>query len=176
MFLTSGNSYYSVPLSGLIVQCKSGLRLSSPTIKFKLLSYSDLTKIDLMIASGIQDEEVFEEICKKCIEGLIYLPNEELDYDVSPAGIIPHIGNKILHHSREVCVDIPQTFSMFSANVTLIDQISAFVSRYTCTPIREIRDYPVDQLLREFAIIQAAFPNEVQPIVQEEETVSRVRG
>lgn len=129
-----------------------------------------------MVASSMQEEDIFEEICNKCVLGLVYLPNEQLDYDISPAGIVSHLGNKILHHSRDACNDIPKTFQMLSNHITLIDQITAFVSRFTCTPIKEVRDYPIDQLLRDFTIIQSAFPNEVQPITQEEEQVSKVRG
>ena len=90
--------------------------------------------------------------------------------------MLEHLGEKILYHSRDLLKDIQKTFEIFSSNITLLDQIQAFVSRYTVTPIKEVRDLPLDQLIRDFSIIQAAFPNEIQPIVLEEEQVSRVGG
>lgn len=176
MFLTSGNSYYSIPLMNIILVCNSGQKVQNPNIMFNLLSYSDLNKIDIMMASNMDDEDIYEEICVKCIRGLMHFPDEVINFNESPAGIVTHLGQKILHHSRQTCENIQETFAVFSNTVTLVDQLTAFVSRYTCTPIREVRDYPIDRLVREYSIIQSAFPNEMQPIVIEEEKVSRVGG
>lgn len=176
MFLSSGTSYYSVPLTNLIITCKSEQKIHSPNIMFDLLSYSDLNKIEMMMSSNMDLEDIYEEICNKCIRGIMHFPNEAIDYDASPAGVVTHLGQKILHHSRQTCEHIQETFAVFSENVTLIDQLTAFVSRYTCTPIKEVREYPVDRIVREYSILQAAFPSELQPIVIEEEKVSRVGG
>ena len=176
MFLTSGSNYYSVPLTDIIINCKSGMRIPNPNIQFKLLSISDLNKIDLMTASKINDEEIYEEICGKCILNILHFPQEVIDFDNSPAGIVEHIGGKILYHSRQVVTDLPKSFELFSTTVTVFDQIYAFVSRYTCTPIKEVREYPIDFLLREYSILQASFPNEVLPISSEEDQVSKVGG
>jgi len=176
MFLTSGTSYYSIPLLNINLTCKSKNIIQDPNIKFKLLSFSDLTKIDILLSSNISMSEIYDEICHKCILGILYHEGEEIDFERSPAGVLEHLGEKILYHSRDIIKDIQKTFEIFSSNITLLDQIQAFVSRYTCTPLKEIRDLPLDQLLRDFSIVQAAFPNEIQPIVLEEEKVSKVGG
>lgn len=176
MFLTSGTSYYIVALSGSYIHCKSGLVIPSPQVKIKLLTYSDLYKINLMEQSKISLEDIYEEICNKCILGIQHFEEEEIDYVSSPAGIVGHIGQNILHHSRDVFFDLPKTFEAFSNSVTLIDQIHAFVSRYTCTPIKEVREMPIDQLLKDFSIIQSSFPQEIQPIQAPEDEISKVGG
>lgn len=176
MFLTSGTAYYSIPLPNITIMCKSKHMIQDPNIKFKLLSFSDITKIDILFASNMSMSDIYDEICNKCILGILYYEGEEIDFERSPAGVLEHLGEKILYHSRDLLKDIQKTFEIFSSNITLLDQIQAFVSRYTVTPIKEVRDLPLDQLIRDFSIIQAAFPNEIQPIVLEEEQVSRVGG
>lgn len=176
MFLTSGSSYYLIALSGSYIHCQSGLVIPSPQVKVKLLSYSDLYKIDLMDQSKVTLEDIYEEICNKCILGIQHFEDESIDYVHSPAGIVGHIGQNILHHSRDVFMDLPKTFAAFSQSVTLIDQVQAFVSRYTCTPIKEVRELPIDQLLKDFSIIQSSFPHEIQPIQNQEEEISKVGG
>ena len=176
MFLTSGSAYYSIPLQGITVRSTTGEQIHSPNIRFKLLSVSDLSKVDLLMTSKLSMSEIYEEICGKCILGVLYYEDVVIDFDQSPAGVLEHLGQKILHHSRELLTDIQKTFEIFSSNVTLLDQIQAFVSRYTVTPIADVRELPLDQLLRDFSIIQSTFPHEVQPIVLEEEQVSRVGG
>ena len=98
MFLTSGTSYYIIALSGSYIHCKSGLVIPSPQVKIKLLTYSDLYKINLMEQSKISLEDIYEEICNKCVLGIQHFEDEEIDYISSPAGIVGHIGQNILHH------------------------------------------------------------------------------
>lgn len=176
MFLTAGSSYYLIALSGSYIHCKSGLVIPSPQVKIKLLSYSDLYKINLMEQSQVSLDDIYEEICNKCILGIQHFEEQEIDYAISPAGILTHIGQNILHHSREVFLDLPKTFEAFSNSVTLIDQIHAFVARYTCTPIKEVRELPIDQLIKDFSIIQSSFPQEIQAIQAAEDEISKVGG
>lgn len=176
MFLSSGSSYYSVPLTGTTIKCRSGLVIQSPTIKFNLLSYSDLFKIDLMINSNMNLSDVHEEICQRCILGILHFEDEDIDYINSPAGIFDHIGSKILHHSKDIISNPEVTYNTLVQTVTIFDQLTVFVSRYTSTPIKEVREYPVDKLFKEYCILQTSFPNELQPIAIQEEQYSKVGG
>lgn len=177
MLLSTKEGYYIIPLQGVTVVCKSGTTLDNPIIMFELLSFSNLQKIDLMITSGIREDDIHEEIVLRNVLGILYKENEEIDYIKTPAGVITHLGEKILHHSRDVVLNVFDYFASFSNQVTLIDQVMAFVSRYTCTPLDQVKKYPVDKLLKDFATVQAAFPHEVQPLIpSEEEQESSVGG
>lgn len=175
MFLTSGSDYYSYPLLGLTVVTKTDKRLSDVTVKFKLLSYSDLYKLDLMKSSGFSLEDMYEEVCNKCIIGLLHY-DEDIDLANSPAGIATHIGSKILHHSKALIDDVQKTFENLVSTVTVIDQMSVIVSKYTITPLKEVKAYPIDRLVKEYATIHLCFPDTIKPIVLEEEKESKVGG
>lgn len=176
MFLTTGHSFYTVPLSGTYIKTKKGLLIENPSITFKLLSFSDLAKLEIMIQSGIDISEVYLEICNKSITGVIHLEGDNIDFMASPAGVLDHLGSKILHHSKGVLDDLPTTFSAMLNRVTLLDQIEAVVCRYTNTPMVEIKCLPLDELIKKYSVLHASFPNEVMPIVIEEDEVSKVGG
>lgn len=175
MFLTSGQGYYSVPLEGITIELESGKSLQNPNIKFKLLSYSDITKLEMLSLSNLSQLDIYEEICNKCILGILYYDEEKIDFDKSPAGIIDHIGSKILHHSREILKNIEDTYNVFANTVTPLDQMQAILSRYTSTPLDTVREYPLDKLFRDYAVISTVFP-EAQPIELVQEQTGKVGG
>lgn len=175
MFLSS-ESYYSTPLPNLTISCLSGLLIPNATLMFRLLSYSELSKVFMLLQSQVPEDEVHEEICRACITGILHFDKEQIDYKQIPAGIITHIGGKIFHHSTSLTKDIQGSFESLQNTVTIFDQLHAFVARYTNTPIKEVRTYPLDILIKEYGIIQSTFPNEIMPIVLEEEQYSKVGG
>ena len=176
MYLKSGVDYYVVVLEGIEVTCVSGLRIISPNIKFKLLSYPDLSKVNLMLQSGMSKEDIYEEICKKSIKGIIGFDSEEIDFDASPAGIVGHIGFKILENSNQITNDIEESFNTLSGSVSLYERISMVVSYYTNNTYEDAQQLPLDELVKRYAICSMAFPNTVPPIVLEKEEESKVGG
>lgn len=176
MYLNSGTDYYVVSLEGLEVVCKSKLRIMSPNVKFKLLSYSDLNKIQLMRSSGMKKEDAYEEICNKCIIGIIGFENEEINFDESPAGIVDHIGLKIMHNSSILTQDIEESFASVMSGVSIYERLAMVVARYSGNSYEFCQQLPLDDLLKRYAICHLAFPNDVPPIVFEKEEESAVGG
>lgn len=173
MFLTSGVSYYSVPLKGLQIHTKSGKIIDNANIKIRLLSFADLSKLEMLRLSNVSESDIYEEICSKCILGVLYYEDEEIDLEQSPAGIVQHIGLKVLYHSQDVIKDLEQTYNSFMNTITTIDGIQAKVAFYTNTQIDVVRDYGVDRLIRDYAILSTVF-SDVPPIVKAEPTESKV--
>lgn len=176
MYLKSGVDYYVVVLEGIEVTCISGLRIMSPNIKFRLLSYPDLSKINLMLQSGMSKEDIYEEVCKKSILGIIGFDDEFVDFDNSPAGIVGHIGFKILENSKQITNDIEESFNILSSSTSLYERISMVVSYYSNIKYEDAQQLPLDELIKRYAICSMAFPNTVPPIVLEKEEESKVGG
>lgn len=176
MYLKSGVDYYVVVLDGIEVTCVSGLRIISPNIKFRLLSYPDLSKINLMLQSGMSKEDIYEEVCKKSILGLIGFNEEVIDFDNSPAGVVGHIGFKILENSKQIINDIEESFNVLSNSISLYERISMVVSYYSNNKYEDVQQLPLDELIKRYAICSIAFPNSVPPIVLEKEEESKVGG
>ena len=177
MYLSSGVDYYVVALEGIEVVCKkSCLRLKSPNIKFKLLSYPDLNKINLMMSSGMSEEDIHEEVCNKCILGIVGFDNEIIDFDESPAGIVGHIGFKILENSKTLLNDIEESFQILSQGCSLYERLSLVVAHYTNNTYEYCQCLPIDELIKRYALCSMAFPDKVPPIEFEREEESRVGG
>lgn len=176
MYLKSGVDYYVVVLEGIEVTCISSLRIMSPNIKFRLLSYPDLSKINLMLQSGMSKEDIYEEVCKKSILGIIGFDDEFVDFDNSPAGIVGHIGFKILENSKQITNDIEESFNILSSSISLYERISMVVSYYSNIKYEDSQQLPLDELIKRYAICSMAFPNTVPPIVLEKEEESKVGG
>lgn len=174
MYLKSGTDYYMVPLEGIDVICKSGLIIRSPNIKFKLLSYPDLNKIDLMFSSGMRESDINEEICNKCIECILGFEDEVLNYEETPAGVFDHIGTKIRLNSLTIIDNIEETYQKYLTVLSIYERLALVVSHYTATPYDLVKEYPIDELFKRYTLCSLAFPNTVPAIELQEEKVSKV--
>lgn len=175
MYLKSGVDYYLVNLDGIVIVCKSGESIVSPNFKIKLLSYPDINKVNMMIASGMKEADINEEIVKKCIISIIGFENEELDIDESPAGIVDHIATKIRLNSMLLFEDIEKSFETFVLNTSLYDRIALVVAHFTNNTYEFTKELPIDELLKRYSICHLSFPG-VPPIILEEQKESKVGG
>ena len=168
MFLGKNDSYYSYPFPGLILKFEDDSSMVHPTIMFKLLTPRDIERVRILENSKANQNEIHEEICRRCIIGILYFEDKVIDYNNSPAGLLKAIAEAIINKSKRIVLDLPSTFEVVKETVTIVDTMSAIVSRYTSTPIRDVREYPIDKLIKEFAIIQSSFPD-IPTIVKTEE-------
>lgn len=171
MFLGTGIDYYVVPLEGIDIVCKSGAMIRSPLLKVKLLSYPDFNKVELLIRSGRDIDYIYEEVCNHRIESIIGYEQEEIDFNESPAGVLLHIGKKLLDNSRIVLEDLVKSYEELSNSVTLLEQISMIVANHSNHTYEYTKSLPIDELIKRYAICSATF--NYAPIQNEEEN-SRV--
>lgn len=174
MYLNTGVDYYLATLPDIIVVCKSGLRIRSPNIKFKLLSYPDLNKIELMVTSGMNRLDINDEICSKCILGIVGFDNEEIDFSESPCFVSDYIATKIENNSRTIINDVEKAFTSLSGSSSLYERLSLVVAHYTNNSYEFTQKLPIDELVKRYALCSMSFPNVVPPIEFEEEKESRV--
>lgn len=157
MLLGTGVDYYIVPLEGIDITCKSGVMIRSPIIKFKLLSYPDLNKIELLSRSGKSAEYIYEEVCNNKIECILGHEGQVIDFDNSPAGVLIHLGRKLVDNSRTVLEDLVTSYSSLAESVTILDQIAMIVSNHSNNTYEYTKDLPVDELLKRYAICVTCF-------------------
>ena len=176
MYLTSGIDYYVVVLEDIDVICKSGLRIRSPNIQFRLLSYPDLNKIILMEQSGLANDKINDEIFNKCIIGIIGFDNEHIDFEESPAGIVDHLSHKILVNSKKLIENIEESFQVISESASIYERLALVVSHYTNNTYEFTQQLPLDELIKRYALCSQAFPGLVPALVFEKEEESKVGG
>lgn len=173
MYLNSGTDYYLVVLTDIEIVCKSGLIIRSPNIKYKLLSYPDINKIEIMTVSKMKQSDIYDEICKKCIVELIGFKDQEIDFNLSPAGIVEHIAFKIKENSRKIIEDIEQSYQKMTELCSLYERMAMVVAYYTNNTYEYTQQLPIDELLKRYTLCSIAFPN-VPPIEFEKEEESKV--
>lgn len=171
MLLGSGVDYYILPLDDLDIQCKSGLCIRSPTLKYRLLSYPDINKVEILLRSGKDIDVVYEEVCIDKIETIMGYPDEVVDFDNSPAGLVPHLGRKIIDNSRLVLEDLEKSFLQLSESLTILDRLSIVVSNHTNEAYTQVKQLPIDELLKRYALCCISFG---YPPIQSKEEVNKV--
>lgn len=174
MYLNSGVDYLLIVLEGIEVTCKSGLRIISPNIKFKLLSYPDINKVNLMVTSGMKEVDINDEIFNKCVLEIIGFKDEVIDTEESPAGIVEHIAEKIKLNSKALLNDLEETYQHMVVTASLYERMAMAVAHYSNHPYEYVQQLPIDELIKRYTICSLAFPREVPAIVFEKEEESKV--
>ena len=175
MYLNSGTDYYIGIFDNSHVITESGFAIQAPNIKFKLLSYPDLNKIELMMKSGMSQDNIYDEIVVKCVEEIIGFPQETIDLEESPAGVIDTLAKKILENSKIILEDLEKSYEHFISSTPLLDKFALIVGHYTGLSYNEAKNLPSDELIKLYSLCSISFPN-VAPIVFEEEVESKVGG
>ena len=161
MFLGTNDSYHSYPFKGLIIYFEDGTQMVHPTIMLNLLSIKDLNRVRLLEYHGTDRETIHEEICKRCIVGVLHFEGKIIDYDKSPAGMFKTIAETIITKSIGIESDLEKVFNYYSDNVNIMEQIQMIVCKYTNTSIKEVRNYSIDKLLKDYAILHRTYPTEI---------------
>ena len=173
MYLKSGEDYYLASLPGIELLMKSGLIITSPNIKFRLLSFSELNKVETMLQAGMNTNEIDDEITQTCVAYVIGFENEEIDFDNCIAFITSHLASKIFLNSKHLVEDLEKTYNNYMTTIGLVDQVMTVVSYYTNTPYKEVKSLPIDELLKRYTVCSTLFPN-VPPIIKQEIQESKV--
>ena len=174
MYLKSGVDYYLVNLDGIVIVCKSGESIVSPNFKIKLLSYPDINKVNMMLTSGMKETDINEEIVKKCVVSIIGFENEELDIDLSPAGVIDHLATKIKLNSMLITEDIEKSFEILHQSCSIYERIALVVAHFSNHSFEYCKELPIDELVKRYALCSIAFPLQAPPLVFNVEEESKV--
>lgn len=174
MYLQSGVDYYITNFEGIRVVCKSGLVLTSPKFKFKLLSYPDMNKINIMLSSGMKEADINDEIVSNCLLSIVGFEEEELDLNESPAGVVDHLATKIRLNSELLVKDIEKTYETMTTVLDLYERLSLVVAHFTNNTYEFTQKLPIDELIKRYTLCSLCFPTQVPPIAFEKEEESKV--
>lgn len=140
----------------------------------RLLNIDEINRIVRIDKDSVDEyiaDDIYEDVFKNCV---LSIPGIDglLDLGNSSAGFIPSIGAAILNKSMEYAEDPIASFKKSIENVDVLDSMCAVISRYLSTPYYEVRSYSINKIFDLFAICHKTFPNEVQELQKEENTIN----
>ena len=159
MYLDTGSDYYLISLPNKKVNLKNGIIVTNPSFRIRYLTLSELSKVEHMLEAGFQNTSINEEVFYKVILNLVGYEDHEIDLDNSDAFIFESIVSQIISHSFFLINNKVQAFNHFRNQVTWIEACARIVAFYTHNKSQDVMRWPIDEIIREYAICQAAFPN-----------------
>lgn len=141
----------------------------------KLLNPEQLLRLDRILTDDpVQKDLVDEDIVRTCLLDIIGVDGE-VDLDTASAGFIQAIARAVYLQSISYIVNSKEYHQELTSTVTLVETMSAVISRFLNIPYTEVIEYPINRIYKYYAICRSAFPNEVSDIVDAEEPeVSKV--
>lgn len=139
------------------------------TIIFRLLSVDELKIIDRLLPSntdapgnsGAISAESEEEIFQKCVFKIFGIEDiNTIDMDQIEAGIISTIAGVILKTSYNHIKNAQAFISSYGKSISLFDQLKLYVCRSYNMSYTEVKELPIDQLIKLYAYFAATFPSE----------------
>ena len=110
---------------------------------------------------------VEEEIFIRCFLGVLGV-SVQVDISNIEAGVVTKIGQAILRRSLDLYINYDKYTEEFtSLKQRYFDIIKSLLCRYQNAKMEELDIMPIDQLIRRFAMLRAAFPKETEITQQE---------
>lgn len=110
---------------------------------------------------------VEEEVFARCCIGVLGA-NVLIDIENIEAGVVSKIGQAILRRSLDLYINYDRYTEEFTnLKSRYFDIIKSLLCRYQNAKMEELDVMPIDQLLRRFAMLRAAFPKETEITSQE---------
>lgn len=110
---------------------------------------------------------VEEEIFIRCCLGVLGA-SVQVDISNIEAGVVTKIGQAILRRSLDLYINYDKYTEEFtSLKQRYFDIIKSLLCRYQNAKMEELDIMPIDQLIRRFAMLRAAFPKETEITQQE---------
>lgn len=173
MYLNSGSNYYIIPLENRDILTVDGYRVNSPNFKVRLLSYSELNKIEIMKQSAMSVFDTNEEIFNCCVLGI--LGYEGIEFDFHAHGIvIDSIASKVYEESIKAIQDPVESFNTALDKMGAFDMWAGHVSSILHINYIEVLKLPAAEVLRLYAIAYLVSGQTIPAIAIQEKTESKV--
>lgn len=154
-----------IDLHGFFIITESNKIINNPKILVTLLTEKELTAfVGLPSLTPYEKLTVEEAAVKHAVNQIIGHTEETISLDYSPTGIITYIAEGIFSKSGQYLEYPEHMYNEAAASVSFLESMVAIVSYYTNTPYHTVKDYPVNQIFKQYAICQSAFPSQIQPI------------
>jgi hypothetical protein len=146
-----------------------GLQYSNLVFVIRLLTYDEVLRLlRFNTKSGLSDALIEEDVFDLVFDKILGI-DEPIDIDDIEAGIVSTISGVVQAESLKHIYSTEALVSQYENELSGLDSIQAIVSRYFNTPYDEVRSYPVNKLLKRFALFKSTFPAEAALISGEKE-------
>lgn len=173
MYLASGSNYYIIPFVKRIVYTESGIAIQNPNFKVRLLTYSELSKVLMLLEAETDNFKIQEEIFTACCSGVLEFENEVILLDEC-AGIVDEVASKIYEESLATVNNPPQYFNSSLDTCTSIEVWAGNVANILNMNYMYVLALPVNEVIRLYAIAYLVSGRNIPPIEIHEEKVSKV--
>lgn len=130
----------------------------------ELKRYHDLSNVSF-------DTEIITEnvIARDKIVKVLGYENLEVDLLRSPAGITSLISLAIFTKSFDYLANSLENFSEHIEGLSKLSVMCGIISYYLNTPYDVVKNYPISEIFKKYAICVKAFPNQVKDLRDTEE-------
>lgn len=157
-----------INLHGFFIVTTENRVLDNPIILVDLLTKVEIeTFKTLLNVTPSERVEIEDNILENKVLTILGEATK-INLNFTPAGIINFIAEAIVKKSEEYLENkdnIP--YLETAASVNYLETMSAIISYYTNTPYEDVISLPISEIYKRYAVCQAAFPNQIQPLTNE---------
>lgn len=165
MLLESKENYRIFKLEGRSINTKDGIKVTNPIVKTRLLSISELTKVQMMVDANESEDSIFEEIFGCCYLGLLGISDESIiDINSLPL-IVNTLAALVLTESREICQNIDTYFTnIITTSLYPTEVWAGYIANILNIEYYTVLNKPVDELVRLYTIAYIVSGKTIPPI------------
>jgi hypothetical protein len=153
----------SINLGKIVIFTKNKDRYTGIYAICRLLSLEEIRRIDtIKNNSAIIQDSIEESIVKECLIDTLGLNKDDIDFEISDAGLISRIANAIIIKSLSMLSEPIRKVELLEKEISLIETMGAIVSKHMNISYIEVMKLPINKLLRYFSICKMTFPNEIK--------------
>lgn len=175
MYLKAGSNYYLIPFVNRVVYTKSGLIIKNPNFKVRLLSISELSKVEILKQSKVDEAVIYEQIYDICFLGLMGFDSEEFLKD-DLAFIVTEIGRLVYNKTISITTDMPKEFNNCLEEITSVEVWSGYISNILNMNYKDIITKGIDEIIKLYAIAYVCSNKTIPPIALAESNVNSKIG
>lgn len=162
-----GNGGVAITLHGLQVTINRSV-YNEPVCIARLLTIQELERLSSFSnETALENITIDEEIVKLTFISFLGI-TDSVNWDEIEAGVISTISQAIRLKSISMVSDPINAINEMRSKIGLYDSIQAIVARFTATPFDVVKELPINELLRRYAICIDTFPEEVKPPAEKE--------
>lgn len=163
-----GENGIAITLSGLQVSINNKI-YNEPVCIARLLTVSELERLSSFSnETALESSTIDEEIVHLTFHSFLGI-TDSVNWDEIEAGVISIISQSIRLKSISMISDPIGAINQIRQQIGLYDSIQAIVSRFMATPFDVVKNLPINELLKRYAICIETFPEEVRPPAEKEE-------
>lgn len=144
--------------------------VEDPKVIVDLFTPEELKRYHDLSSVSFSTETVTENVIAKdkVVKVLGY---EELELDLlsSPAGITTLISLAIFTKSFDYLVNSTENFTQHIEGLSKLAVMCGIISYYLNTPYDVVKNYPISEIFKKYAVCVQAFPNQVKDLRDTEE-------